>query len=87
MRAQRTARRWARRAEREGRQGDRVREAAGRQSRDLFVGHASTPCQDITAGGGRSVAPGAVPDISTRGCRGATLAPFTVVSTPIKSIG
>jgi hypothetical protein len=47
---------------------------------------ASTPYQDITAGGGCSVTPGAVPDISTKGCRDATLAPFTVVSTPIKSL-
>jgi hypothetical protein len=48
---------------------------------------ASTPYQDITAGGGCSVTPGAVPDIATKGCRDATLAPFTVVSNPIKRVG
>ena len=47
---------------------------------------ASTPYQDITAGGGCSVTPGAVPDIATKGCRDATLAPFTVVSSPVKSL-
>jgi hypothetical protein len=45
---------------------------------------ASTPFQDVTPGGGCT---GADPDkLSAKGCTDATLAPFVITSTPLKSI-